>query len=145
MGHKDVGGLLEKTVNGLGYEIVDLELPRNGGLIRVFIDRPGGVNVDDCVSVSNHLIRLFAVEEVDYGRVEVSSPGLNRRLRQPKDFRQFEGERAQVRMRVPIQGRKNFVGILRGVSELQLNLEVDGAILLLDLAQVEKARLVPNL
>jgi len=137
--------LLEKTVNGLGYEIVDLELPRNGGLIRVFIDRPGGVNVDDCVSVSNHLIRLFAVEEVDYGRLEVSSPGLNRRLRQPKDFRQFEGERAQVRMRVPIQGRKNFVGILRGVSELQLNLEVDGAILLLDLAQVEKARLVPNL
>jgi ribosome maturation factor RimP len=145
MGHKDVGGLLEKTVNGLGYEIVDLELPRNGGLIRVFIDRPGGVNVDDCVSVSNHLIRLFAVEEVDYGRLEVSSPGLDRRLRQPKDFRQFEGERAQVRMRVPIQGRKNFVGILRGVSELQLNLEVDGAILLLDLAQVEKARLVPNL
>jgi ribosome maturation factor RimP len=145
MGHKDVGGLLEKTVNGLGYEIVDLELPRNGGLIRVFIDRPGGVNVDDCASVSNHLIRLFAVEEVDYGRLEVSSPGLDRRLRQPKDFRQFEGERAQVRMRVPIQGRKNFVGILRGVSELQLNLEVDGTILLLDLAQVEKARLVPNL
>jgi ribosome maturation factor RimP len=143
MGHKDVGELLEKTVNGLGYEIVDLELPRNGGLIRVFIDRPGGVNVDDCVAVSNHLIRLFAVEEVDYGRLEVSSPGLDRRLRQPKDFRQFEGERAQVRMRVPIQGRKNFVGILRGVSELQLNLEVDGAILLLDLAQVEKARLVP--
>jgi ribosome maturation factor RimP len=145
MGHKDVGGLLDKTVNGLGYEIVDLELPRNGGLIRVFIDRPGGVNVDDCASVSNHLIRLFAVEEVDYGRLEVSSPGLDRRLRQPKDFRQFEGERAQVRMRVPIQGRKNFVGILRGVSELQLNLEVDGTILLLDLAQVEKARLVPNL
>ncbi len=145
MGHKDVSALLEKTINGLGYEIVDLELPRNGGLMRVFIDRPGGVSVDDCVAVSNHLIRLFAVEEVDYGRLEVSSPGLDRRLRQPKDFRQYEGERAQVRMRVPIQGRKNFVGILRGVSELQLNLEVDGAILSLDLAQVEKARLVPNL
>jgi len=145
MDHKDLGELLEKTVNGLGFEVVDLELPRNGGLVRVFIDRPGGVNVDDCVAVSNHLIRLFAVEAVDYGRLEVSSPGLDRRLRQPKDFRQFEGERAQVRMRVPIQGRKNFVGILRGVNELQLNLEVDGAILSLDLAQVEKARLVPNL
>jgi ribosome maturation factor RimP len=145
MGHKDVGALLEKTVNGLGYEIVDLELPRNGGLIRLFIDRRGGVNVDDCVAVSNHLTRLFAVEEVDYGRLEVSSPGLDRRLRQPKDFRQFEGERAQVRMRVPIQGRKNFVGIVKGVSETQLNLEVDGAMVLLDLAQVEKARLVPNL
>ena len=145
MGHKDVGALLEKTVNGLGYEIVDLDLPRNGGLIRLFIDRPGGVNVDDCVTVSNHLIRLFAVEAIEYGRLEVSSPGLDRRLRQPKDFRQFEGERAQVRMRVPIQGRKNFVGILKGVSETQLNLEVDGAMVLLDLAQVEKARLVPNL
>jgi ribosome maturation factor RimP len=145
MGHKDVGALLEKTVNGLGYEIVDLELPRNRGLIRLFIDRPGGVKVDDCVAVSNHLTRLFAVEEVDYGRLEVSSPGLDRRLRLPKDFSEYEGERAQVRMRVPIQGRKNFVGILRGVSELQLKLEVDGAVLSLDLAQIDKARLVPNL
>jgi len=145
MDHKELGGLLETTVNGLGFELVDLELPRNGGLIRVFIDRAGGVNVDDCAAVSSHLTRLFAVEEVDYGRLEVSSPGLDRRLRQPKDFRQFEGERAQVRMRVPIQGRKNFVGILRGVSEAQLKLEVDGSLLSLDLAQVEKARLVPNL
>jgi ribosome maturation factor RimP len=145
MDHEELGGLLETTVNGLGFELVDLELPRNGGLIRVFIDRAGGVNVDDCAAVSSHLTRLFAVEGVDYGRLEVSSPGLDRRLRQPKDFRQFEGERAQVRMRVPIQGRKNFVGILRGVSETQLNLEVDGAILPLELAQVEKARLVPNL
>ena len=145
MGHNDLGALLEKTVNGLGFEVVDLDLPRNGGLVREFIERPGGVTVDDCVAVSSHLSRLFAVEAIDYGRLEVSSPGLDRRLRQPKDFRQFEGERAQVRMRVPIQGRKNFVGILRGVSGLQLNLEVDGAILSLDLAQVEKARLVPNL
>ena len=111
----------------------------------MFIDSAGGVNVDDCAAVSNHLTRLFAVEEVDYGRLEVSSPGLDRPLRQPKDFRRFEGERAQVRMRVPVQGRKNFVGILRGASEAQLKLEVDGALLSLDLAQVEKARLVPNL
>jgi ribosome maturation factor RimP len=61
MDHKDLDALLEKTVNGLGFEVVDLELPRNGGLVRVFIDRPGGVSVDDCVAVSNHLIRLFAV------------------------------------------------------------------------------------
>ena len=145
MDHKDLGALLEKTVNGLGFEVVDLEQPRQGGSVRVFIDRPGGVSVDDCVAISNHLARLFAVEAVDYSRLEVSSPGLDRRLRQPKDVRRFEGERARVRMRVPIQGRKNFVGILRGVSEAQLNLEVDGAILPLELAQVEKARLVPNL
>jgi ribosome maturation factor RimP len=145
IGQKELGALLETTVNGLGFELVDLELPGHGALIRVFIDRPGGVNVDDCAAVSNHLTRLFAVEQVDYGRLEVSSPGLDRPLRQPNDFRRFEGQRAQVRVRVPVQGRKNFVGILRGVSDAQLQLEVDGALLSLDLAQVEKARLVPNL
>ena len=123
---------------------MDAELPRGGGLIRVFIDQVSGVKVDDCAAVSNHLTRLFAVEAVDYSRLEVSSPGLDRPLRQLKDFRRFEGERAQVRMRVPVQGRKNFVGILRGASDAEVKLEVDGALLSLELAQVEKARLVPN-
>jgi ribosome maturation factor RimP len=145
MGQKELGVLLAQTINGLGFELVDVELPpRRGGLIRVFIDSAKGVNVDDCAAVSNHLTRLFAVEEVDYGRLEVSSPGLDRPLRHPKDFRRFEGERAHVRMRVPVQGRKNFVGILRGASEAELTLEMDGGLLSLDLAQVEKARLVPN-
>ena len=76
--------------------------------------------------------------------MEVSSPGLDRPLRQLKDFRRFEGERAQVRMRVPVQGRKNFIGILRGASDAEVKLEVDGVLLSLELAQVEKARLVPN-
>ena len=143
MGQKELGALLERTIDGLGFELVDAELPR-GGLIRVFIDSPKGINVDDCAAVSNHLTRLFAVEDIEYSRLEVSSPGLDRPLRQPKDFRRFEGERAQVRMRVPIEGRKNFIGILRGASDAELRLEVDGALLSLELAQVEKARLVPN-
>jgi ribosome maturation factor RimP len=144
MGQKELGALLERTIDGLGFELVDAELPRGSGLIRVFIDSARGINVDDCAAVSNHLTRLFAVEEIEYSRLEVSSPGLDRPLRQPKDFRRFEGERAQVRMRVPIEGRKNFVGILRGASEAELRLEVDGALVSLELAQVEKARLVPN-
>ena len=138
-----ITGLLEATLPGLGYELVHLELSR--GLMRVFIDRPGGVNVDDCALVSNHLTRLFAVEGVDYERLEISSPGLDRPLRRPEDFQRFSGERAQVKMRVPIAGRKNFTGVLRGVSRSELKLEVDGALVLLDLAQVDKARLVPNL
>jgi ribosome maturation factor RimP len=144
MGQKELGALLERTIDGLGFELVDAELPRGSGLIRVFIDSARGINVDDCAAVSNHLTRLFAVEEIEYSRLEVSSPGLDRPLRQPKDFRRFEGERAQVRMRVPVEGRKNFVGILRGASEAELRLEVDGALVSLELAQVEKARLVPN-
>jgi len=145
MSYKDLRGLLETAVSGLGFELVDLEVPGHGALIRVFIDRPGGVNLDDCAAVSNQLTRLFAVEQIDYGRLEVSSPGLDRRLREASDFRRFQGQRAQIRLRVPLQGRRNFVGTLRGVSDAQLQLEVDGALVSLELAQVEKARLVPTL
>jgi len=137
--------LLGPTLAGLGYELVHLEASPSGGVIRVFIDRSGGVTVDDCAAVSNHLTRLFVAENVDYDRLEVSSPGLDRPLRQLKDFQRFAGARAQVRMRVPIQGRKNFVGILRGTSEAQVRLEVDGTVLSLELEQLDKARLVPNL
>jgi ribosome maturation factor RimP len=139
-----IANLLEATLPGLGYELVHLELS-GGGLVRVFIDRAGGVNVDDCAIVSNHLTRLFAVEAIDYERLEVSSPGLDRPLRRTQDFQRFAGERAHVKMRVPVAGRKNFTGVLRGVSESELMLEVDGALVSLDLAQVDKARLVPNL
>jgi len=145
MSYEDLRALVATAVSGLGFELADLEMPGHGALIRVFIDRPGGVNVDDCAAVSNHLTRLFAVEQIDYGRLEVSSPGLDRRLREASDFRRFQGQRAQIRLRVPLQGRRNFVGTLRGVSDAQLQLEVDGALVLLELAQVEKARLVPTL
>jgi ribosome maturation factor RimP len=145
MGEKPLTALLEQTLASLGFELVDVEMSRGGGMIRVFVDRPGGVNVEDCAAVSNHLTRLFAVEEVDYSRLEVSSPGLDRPLRQPRDFRRFVGERVHVRMRVPVEGRKNFLGVLRGASEAQVELEVDGALLSLNLAQLDKARLVPNL
>ena len=109
MSHRDLRALLETAISGLGYELADLELPGHGALIRVFIDRPGGVNVDDCAAVSNHLTRLFAVEQIDYSRLEVTSPGLDRRLREASDFRRFQGQRAQIRLRVPLQGRRNFV------------------------------------
>jgi len=142
---KALADLLARTLASMGYELVDVELSRSGGLVRVFIDRPGGVNVDDCAAVSNHLTRLFAVEEVDYSRLEVSSPGLDRPLRQPEDFSRFAGARVQVRMRVPVNGRKNFVGVLRGARDGQVELEVDGALVSLNLAQLDKARLVPNL
>ncbi|HTT37590.1 MAG TPA: ribosome maturation factor RimP [Burkholderiales bacterium] len=145
MSRNQLEELLNRTLTGLGYELVHLESSPSGGVMRVFIDRSGGVTVEDCAAVSNHLTRLFAAENVDYDRLEVSSPGLDRPLRQLKDFQRFAGERAQVRMRVPIQGRKNFVGILRGTSEAQVRLEVDGTVLCLELEQLDKARLVPNL
>ena len=69
--------LVERTVVGLGFEFVDLELANRGRFMRVYIDKPGGINVDDCAEVSNQLSRVFEVEDVEYDRLEISSPGLS--------------------------------------------------------------------
>jgi ribosome maturation factor RimP len=141
----DLYELLEPTLAGLGYELVDLERSPGGKLLRVFIDKPDGVNVDDCVAVSNHLSRLLAVENVDYDRLEVSSPGLDRPLKKTADFIRFAGESVKLRLRVALQGQRNFVGILREVKDGILKLEVDGKTLDLELNNLEKVRLVPKL
>ena len=141
----DLYELLDSTLDGLGYELVDVERISRGGLLRVFIDKPGGVSVDDCVAVSNHLGRLFAVENIDYDRLEVSSPDLDRPLKKPSDFIRFLGESVKLKLRVALQGQRNFAGILREVNEGVLKLEVDGKMLDLELKNLEKARLVPKL
>lgn len=136
--------LVEATVNGLGYELVDFE--RSGrGLLRVFIDKPEGISVDDCQAVSNQLTRLFLVENVDYDRLEVSSPGLDRALKKEADFVRFAGQKAQLKLRVPLAGRKNFVGIIDGVKDGVLQLDVDNSQVAIELSNLDKARLVPNL
>jgi ribosome maturation factor RimP len=141
----DLQALLERSVTQLGYELVDLELSNRGKLLRLFIDKPGGVNVDDCVLVSNHLSHLLAVEhDVDYDRLEVSSPGLDRVLKKPADFERFVGSKAQVKLRVPSDGRKKFIGVLRGIESSDVLLEEDGELRRIALSNVEKARLVPE-
>jgi ribosome maturation factor RimP len=141
----DLAGLIEKTLRGLGFELVDLELSNRGQMMRIYIDKQGGVNVDDCAAVSNQLTRLFAVEDVEYDRLEVSSPGLDRPLKRPQDFERFAGERAQVKIRVPINGRRNFVGVLRNVGTDGFDLVADGDVVTIAFGDVDKARLVPNL
>ena len=141
----DLREKLETAVNGLGFELVDLEMSARGKLLRVFIDKSGGINVGDCALVSNHLTRLFTVENLDYERLEVSSPGLDRVLKKRSDFERFSGERAQIKVRMPISGQRNFVGVLRGISGGFVQLEVDGRMLSLEMANLEKARLIPNL
>jgi ribosome maturation factor RimP len=141
----DLNGLLEKTVGGLGYELVDVELANHGRLMRIFIDKVGGVNIDDCAAVSNHLTRLFTVENVDYDRLEISSPGLDRPLKRAKDFERFSGERVQVKLRIPINGRKRVAGVLQNVREDRFELDVDGELLTIAFADINKARLVPNI
>src|SRR5258706_11066693 len=85
-----IGELLQRTLPALGYELVDVEASR-GGLVRVFIDKPAGIDVEDCARGSNHLTRLFAVENIDFDRLEVSSPRLDPPLTKLADFARFAG------------------------------------------------------
>ena len=137
---------MEPAVSGLGYELVDVQASNGGRLVRLFIDKPGGINVDDCAAVSRHLTRVLAVEGIDYERLEVSSPGLDRPLRKGTDFARFAGQRAEVRMRTPDStGRRKFVGVLRGASGNRVEMELDGQTVALDLADLDRAKLIPEL
>jgi ribosome maturation factor RimP len=111
----------------------------------VFIDKPGGVDVEDCARVSNHLTQLFAVEHVDYERLEVSSPGLDRALRKPSDYERFSGQEAELRLREPIEGARRIKGVLRGLDGDSAVVETEAGVRAIALAGIERARLVPRI
>lgn len=137
-------GLVEQVVSGLGFELVDLEMSPKGRLLRVFIDIERGVTVDDCATVSNQLTRVFEVENVDYDRLEVSSPGLDRPLKKLADFERFAGQEAQVRLQMPIGNQRNFIGVLAGVKDGAVILQTEKGEMALAFDEIEKARLVPK-
>src|SRR5207302_10465797 len=119
--------VMEPAVAGLGYELVDVQASGGGRLLRLFIDNPGGVGIEDCAAISRHLTRVLAVEGIDYERLEVSSPGLDRPLRKEKDFVRFAGQKAEIRMRTPdASGRRRFVGVLRGAEAGRVSMELEG-------------------
>jgi len=111
----DLYGTIEQTVEGLGYELVDVERLA-AGLLRVTLDSPQGVRLEDCEKVSRQLSHLFAVEDVDYDRLEVSSPGLDRPLKRARDFERFVGSEVQVQLAeaVPAEGASAGRKRLRG-------------------------------
>jgi ribosome maturation factor RimP len=138
-------GLIDKTVTKLGYELVDLEVSNRGKLLRLFIDKPEGITIDDCVLVSNQLGNVLAVEnDIDYDRLEVSSPGLDRILKKESDFLRFVDSKASIKVRMPIEGRKNFVGVLKGFADGNVSIEVESVLFNISLSNVDKARLVPE-
>jgi ribosome maturation factor RimP len=141
----DLHTLLDETLQQIGYEMVDLEISGRGKLIRLFIDKPGGVNIDDCALVSEHVSNLLAVEhDVDYDRLEVSSPGLDRVLKKVADYARFAGSKVVVKLRVPIEGRKNFTGILRGIEQDMVKVETEAGMQAFALSNIDKARLDPE-
>ncbi|MDO5101638.1 MAG: ribosome maturation factor RimP [Lautropia sp.] len=106
--------LVEPVVQAMGYQMVDVEFAA-GGLLRITIeqaDHDTPITLDDCEKVSHQLSYLFTVEDVDYDRLEISSPGLDRRLRKPADFERFAGEEVKLWLRLPVAGRRQFQGVL---------------------------------
>jgi ribosome maturation factor RimP len=137
--------LLERTLPPLGYELVLLEQPAGGRLVRIFIDKPGGVDVEDCARVSNHLTRLFAVENVDFDRLEVSSPGLDRPLTKLADYARFAGEEAQLTLAAPVDGAKRVKGVVRGTEGDNVLVETAEGVRAFPFGTIGRARLVPRI
>jgi ribosome maturation factor RimP len=137
--------LLARTLPALGYELVDVDWSPRSRLLRIFIDKPEGVDVEDCARVSNHLTRLFAVENIDFERLEVSSPGLDRPLTKLADYTRFEGSEAELRLRAPMQGRRKVKGWLRGIEGDAVRVETAAGIERVPFADIGRARLVPRI
>ena len=141
----DLEALIEKNVSKLGYELVDFEIINRGELLRIFIDKPSSITIEDCVGVTNQLKLILTVEEdISFDRLEVSSPGTNRVLKKLKDFERFKGEKIKVKTRTPIEERRNFAGILQGIERELILIEFNNTLVRIELENIEKARLAPD-
>jgi ribosome maturation factor RimP len=139
--------LLEPALAAMGFELADIDAHvGRRGLLRLYIDRQGGVTVDDCQRVSQQVGALLDVEDPLPGSyvLEVSSPGFDRRLRTLAHFERFSGEQARVELRDARDGRRNFTGRLAGVEGSEVLLEVDGELTRLPFGEIAMARLVPS-
>lgn len=140
--------LLEPVVNAIGYELVLLEYsPRDGsGMLRLFIDAPDGITLDDCEKVSREVSATLDVEDVitQAYRLEISSPGLDRPLVKPEHYRRFKGEVARVQTLAPIAGRRRFQGAILDATDDEVWIETADGPITIPLADIDKAKLVPN-
>ena len=145
--------LLEPPIEALNYELVDIEFAQagRGGVLRVFIDRRAedsslGITVDDCANVSHAVSQVLEIQDPIKGHytLEVSSPGFDRILRTRAHFERFVGERIFAELKLPIEGRRRFVGVLKSIAEDTVVVEVDGKAHSLPFERIQKARLRPE-
>lgn len=140
--------LLKPLVEELGYEFVGLEYSGNpkNAVLRVYIDKDPGVDIDDCSRVSREVAALLDVEDPISGNynLEISSPGLDRPLFTPEQYQQFVGSEVQVNLFAPEQGRRKFTGAILGCDQGQVRIEAGGAEYALEFSNIAKARLVPD-
>jgi ribosome maturation factor RimP len=139
--------LAEPLLTQLGYELVDLEYApgRVHAVVRLFIDQPQGVGIEDCERVSHEFSALLDVADPLPGgyTLEVSSPGLDRVLRTPAHFQRFVGERVWIELELPRAGRRRFTGQLEACGPEGIELKVDGAIVAVRYEEIGRARLAP--
>lgn len=140
--------LIGQVVEPMGYELVGIEYRRgaDAGLLRIYIDQDAGILMDDCVKVSRQLSAMLDVEDPlkEAYQLEVSSPGVDRPLFVKEHFERFAGNKARIKLRVKLHGQKRFEGVLKGVQDEDVVLEVDGEMEYLPLDQIDTARLVPE-
>ena len=145
--------LLEPPIEALGFEWVDVEFAREGrgGVLRIFIDRraedsAAGVTVDDCARASHAVSEVLEINDPIKGHytLEVSSPGFDRILRTRAHFERFAGARIIAELKLPMDGRRRFIGLLKSVSSDTIVVEVDGKAYALPLDRIQKARLRPE-
>jgi ribosome maturation factor RimP len=138
--------LAEPLCQGEGLELVHVEYQREPGgvTLRIYLDKPTGVTLDDCVDISRQLDDLLDVHasELPPYRLEVSSPGVDRPVGRLEDFQRFVGQRARIRVATPVDGRKNFTGVLDGVVEGKIRLKMDDEVVHLDFSDILRARLI---
>ena len=140
--------LLQPVVVNLGYELWELEYAARsgGGLLRLYIDAPRGITVEDCERVSRAVSAVMDEKDPITGHytLEVSSPGLDRVLRTAEHFARFNGEQVKVETTTAVNGRKRFAGRLTGVSDGQIALEIEGGLIRLPIDGIHKARVAPE-
>ena len=137
----------EPVLGEMGYELVEVEFVsgQGGGTLRIYIDGPEGIDVDDCAEASHALSELLDADDPFPGAysLEVSSPGLDRVLRTPEHFARFVDNRVKVELQVPRDGRKRYTGMLRRADGESIELEVDNFSVSIRLAEIGRARLAP--
>jgi ribosome maturation factor RimP len=142
---EEVRQVIEPLLQSQGFELVDLEYQREpqGWVLRIYLDREGGVTLDDCAEVSGEIGAVLEVKDVIPNPyvLEVSSPGLTRPLKKPEDFNKFNNRLVKIKLYEPLEGRKNFKGTLLGLEGEKVRLEIEGRVYELPLQGIAKANL----
>ncbi|CAB1056422.1 hypothetical protein D1BOALGB6SA_1158 [Olavius sp. associated proteobacterium Delta 1] len=143
---KQVWSLAEPLCGSEGLELIQVEYQREpaGRILRLYVDKPDGIKLDDCVGVSRQMSDILDVNLADVGpySLEVTSPGSERPLAKKEDFDKFKGNRAKIKTYQPLNGRKNYTGVLLGISGDEVSLQIDEQIIALAYTNISKAHLI---